>query len=629
MNLVNTCIQEHRNISLECDTLEIDIANYIPWGTSCRFARKCTHCDYISERMPMYDQIESARRGPKAARTNMGLQLGLQDTPIGNERARLLMGYMGMRTGSRSGMQKTSDRAGHITNDTTDEDLHDKVAEIKAVNAARGLGEDAPISAAFDVRYGGMRMSNSYRPGQGAGDGIGLLVENVTNSKAIIGVYVENKLCYHGAWLRKQGVDVSCPGHEGCSATISSSDLISEKKIAKELGRKITKDHGLFISHITTDSDAKGPSGIEEAMKEVRPTWKLHKMKDPTHLSQGQKRFVLRAKFSAAMFAHIGRAPLRNKAQEALASDLAQRCAFVHKRLHLRYRGNMDLIHKRAHRAVDCILDCYRGEHSSCKGSVFSFTCKGRKGKTWLDVSDHLKGLGISNFNPTDDDMKILRQAVNLRLGREVLHSTRLRKTTQGCESRNAGLSTSLPRNRRFMKNVKARANSAVLRMNNGPKTSMEKKMREGNCEMPGDSLALDVFRQQEHRQNYSVAYKKRPQTKKWANILRKRRLEKHYHSMRKRHCEWEYEKFQLDRALWNKQKVKQRTGKPVRRRIRKLTGKKPVSHVCTVANAKVRQARETLRDALERQGEIDKSARAQRAQRRACQKRDHLYVKH
>jgi hypothetical protein len=98
---------------------------------------------------------------------------------------------------------------------------------------------------------------------------------------------------------------------------------------------------------------------------------------------------------------------------------------------------------------------------------------------------------------------------------------------------------------------------------------------------------------------------------------------------MRKRHCEWEYEKFQLDRALWNRQKIRQRTGKQVRRQIRKLTGKKPVSHVRAVANTKVRQARETLQEALHRQGEIDKSARAQRAQRRACQKRDHIYTKH
>lgn len=624
---INGLIQQHKEQSPKCDDLLIDVANYLPWGMSCRLAFRCVHCDVISDRKPMYEHIDTNGRGPKAARPNMGLQFGLQDTPISNERARLLLAYTGMRPGSRSGMQKNANQAGNITAATNTLDLQEKIQELKEVNKARGLGEDAPLIVEFDVRYGGMRMNNSYRPGQGASDAVGLLVENVTSGKSIIGVYVENKLCYRGAWLRKQGHDVTCPGHDGCTATIPYSDLISEKKIAAELGRQLAGVHNLLVSHLTTDSDAKGPSGIEEAMREFNPDWEVEKMKDLTHLGRNQRRFVVNASFSKGMFLHVGLAPLRKKAQEALANDLVLRCAIAHKELFRHYLGDEAKIAANVYRAVDCILDCYNGQHNKCRNSSFSFTCKGTKGNTWFEVSHHLKGFGVSHFQPNDEDMTILRQAISMKLGKEALKATKLRTSTQGCESRNAGFSVSLPRNRRHARNVSSRAHSTVLRLNNGPRVSMEMKMRAGKCEITSNSAALKVFQQQQHRQEYSCAYKQKPEVRKHAMHLRGKRVAGYYDGVRERHNEVEYCKFQLDKVEELEQKVEKRCKAAMKRSDRASAKRHVMNPKHVAANAKVRKAKKQLLQAEKRKQDTKYMNALIRASRNRWQKGDHIYA--
>lgn len=625
MDLFNHTYRQHAEKSPNCDHFNANISEYLPWGMCCRLRMECSSCGYHSERRKMYECIESQGRGAKGAKPNLGLQFGLQDSPIGNERARLILGSMGIRPGCRSSMQKRTNRAGDITKAVCSDDLRERIHEIKEVNKARGLGENAPLVAEFDVRYGGARMNTSYRPGQGAPEGTGLLIENVTPGKSIIGVYVENRLCYKGAWLRKNGEDVTCPGHEGCTATIGCADLISEKKIALEIGRHLTQVHNVMISHLTTDSDARGPHGFEEAMQEVVPKWEVTFSKDLTHMNQSQRRAIANLKFSDDMFRHIHPAPIKKKAQEALAKDVATRCAICHKKLHQYVAGDHQKMIDNAYRVVDCILDCYRGDHQKCKNSVYSFTCKGKEGHTWFNTSYHLSGLGIEYFNPTDEDIVKLRKVVHMTLGKEGIQSTKRRTTTSACESRNAGLSVSVPRNRRHARNVVARVHSAVLRMNCGTKASMKKKMAAGKCTIPENSPAVAVFVEQDKRLKYTVDYKRRPEVRAHQMFLRRQRIKQYYNGVKARTNEVEYCKFQLDKAVQLKKKLKRRCKNALRRH---MSHRKPNSITFLAAREKVKKARRVLRDAEKTKAETkEKNCRINAARRRA-QKADHLYSK-
>ena len=626
MTLLNVAVQEHSEKSPNCHRLHLDLCDYVPWGACCRARMTCSTCNYKSDRMKLYETIEREGKGAKAAKPNMRLQFGLQDTPIGNERARHLMASLGMRPGSRKGMQKNANKAGEITQSVCQEDLTRHIQDLKNVNKARGLDENSPLIVEFDVRYGGARPTTGYRPGPGAPEGVGLLVENVTTDKSIIGVYVENKLCYKGAWLRRQGQNITCPGHEGCTATISPSELISEQKIANEIGKHLAQVQRVMVSHLTTDSDARGPTGIEEAMKSVDPEWKMTKYKDLMHLGQSQRRQVAKAKFSQQMFGHILRAPMKKKAQEALAADIASRCAISHKRLHAFCRGDIGKIEKCAYRVVDIILDCYSGDHRNCR-STFSFTCKGRNGNTWFIKSPHLKAMRIKYFNPTDEDMYFLKQVIHMTLGRDGLQVTAQRKTTQGCESRNAGLSTSAPRNKRHPRNIKGRIFSAALRLNNGPDKSMKMKMAAGKCDLPVNSTAAAVLKEQSHRHNYSIQYNRRPDVKKHRMELRGRNIQLYHDGVKSRVHQVEYRKFQLDEEILRKKTIRKRCKVALKRYSSK--SRKVQNPEYTRAKKRVKEVKGLLRRAEEDSQAKRLASSKAREVRVKRQKKDHAYQKH
>ncbi len=63
--------------------------------------------------------------------------------------------------------------------------------------------------------------------GQNASQAIGVAVEKHTDEQQIVGLFVENKLCWVGSWLRNRGFHVTCPGHANCTATMPDADPIA------------------------------------------------------------------------------------------------------------------------------------------------------------------------------------------------------------------------------------------------------------------------------------------------------------------------------------------------------------------------------------------------------------------
>ena len=88
------------------------------------------------------------------------------------------------------------------------------------MNILRGLPENAPINISMDVRYNSTTVKNSYGAGQAALQVIGAAIEWQTDQHQIVAFHLENKLCKVRSMLCSQGHNVTCPGHERCSATL-------------------------------------------------------------------------------------------------------------------------------------------------------------------------------------------------------------------------------------------------------------------------------------------------------------------------------------------------------------------------------------------------------------------------
>ncbi len=87
----NECIQLHAQYSVDCRIPQFEINKEEKWGLCWRQSLSCKHCGYTSPLYKLYQEIPSHSRGRKAAAPNYGLQVGLQESTIGNTKARWLL----------------------------------------------------------------------------------------------------------------------------------------------------------------------------------------------------------------------------------------------------------------------------------------------------------------------------------------------------------------------------------------------------------------------------------------------------------------------------------------------------------------------------------------------------------
>lgn len=310
----NNSLREHTERA-QCDQPHFIIDREIKKGLCWKQSLKCTNCLYSSQLYKLYTEIMRDGPGAKAAACNVGLQVGLQDSPISNTKARMLIASTNTPPPALSAMQRLSNAVGTATNILNTDDMLTRKREICETNKLRGLSADAAINISMDVRYNSTTIASSSKMGQNASQAIGVAIENQTDLKQIIGFHMENKLCWVGSWFRNNGFEVQCPGHPECTANVNDEEPLSEKRIGESIGEDLAHD-GLLIQFVTTDGDARGADGIRTAMKRKFPDCTVERQADTTHLGQSQFRQTIRANFDATMFP--GQSAERRKEQQKI-----------------------------------------------------------------------------------------------------------------------------------------------------------------------------------------------------------------------------------------------------------------------------------------------------------------------
>ena len=89
----------------------MELANEKKWGVCCKITLKCVKCCLRTPEFTFYQDVSTRNPGPNPEAPNIGLGIGLQDTPLGNKGARLLMATMDVSSPARSSMQRTSKKA--------------------------------------------------------------------------------------------------------------------------------------------------------------------------------------------------------------------------------------------------------------------------------------------------------------------------------------------------------------------------------------------------------------------------------------------------------------------------------------------------------------------------------------
>ncbi len=208
------------------------------WGLGWIIQLNCTNCNFRSNEAKLYKEILSNKPGPSAAAVNVGLSIGLQDTPMGNTRARLLLACMDIPPPCLSAMQKSANKVSRQVVSLNEQDMRDKLNLVMDVNEKRG-NERSNVNIAMDGRYNSVTITSRKKPGQNASQAIGIACETMTEKKYIVGASYVNKLCWVGAWLRGQGFNVTCPGgHANCTANLNYYAPLTEYAMGRDIGSK-------------------------------------------------------------------------------------------------------------------------------------------------------------------------------------------------------------------------------------------------------------------------------------------------------------------------------------------------------------------------------------------------------
>ena len=519
-HMFNQCQSKH-SAEGRCKIPEFQISKEIKKGICWKYILNCKNCLFVSETFNMYRDVPNCQRGAKTAAPNMALQVGLQDSPIGNSQMRHILATTDIDPPSRSAMQQTSNQVGSKTIILNDDDMSKRIEGLKNVNELRGLSRDTPIAVQMDARYNSTSIGSRKSLGQAASQAVGICCEDHTDEHQIIGMVVQNKLCWTGAWLKAKGYNVDCPGkHANCTANIKPHEPLSEYTIGKELGLKFGL-HQLLIKYATTDGDGRSAAGMEEGLKFLHPLWNVIRLADPIHLGQSQFRKALSANFSEGMFPGDTKAE-KAVAQKVFAMDVKTRCQQILACLLTKYGPNAKLIGDRLPKIIDATVLCYQGDCSKCRYN--SIVCDGGKRKNWIKRSVHLSPYGLTKVNMNPNDEVLLMDILAMKLSKESLEKLKFGTNTQRCEAINRGISSSLPKNVNYSRNATSRVASAIHRLNNGVAESTHKKLEALGCPLTRGGRAAQSLKAMEKNKKYDKLYKK---THKFKQSQFKRRISK------------------------------------------------------------------------------------------------------
>jgi hypothetical protein len=516
-NMYNTEIKNHCTGKLACGgDMIIDAAASRRWGAVWYERLMCTDCPHKSGYYPLFEQVDSSKRGRKPAKANIQLQLGTYTLPLGNTGVRRILASMNVAPPALSSMQRLSSSIGESLVLFNTQDMALIREDIKKQNAVCGHKNPVKVNVEGDSCYNNPIFQADSTPFQAGTIVTTTFCENNTNSKKIIGLSVQVKICQVASELRNKGNDVMCPNHKGhCSATIEETDAIgNEARWNESVTRQINQT--LSIHSFCGDGDSKGHSGVDKGQQSSV----IH-LKDLRHMANSMRRQINKAQFSALMFSGQNKANFRNR----FSLSIKHRCICELKKAHSLYKGNVHLIAKRMQLVMVAIVKCFKGDCGE-RCAKDSLVCRGdrHQAKNYMPARTKLR----IDFR----DELVLYGCLGSLLSLEAIRQTRFLSSTQKCESVNRSYVSCMPKFATFSRNAKARVHSQAMKINHGFSDSHLMKASHLGASYNKGSKVMKYLQEVEHRRKLlkSLKYRQRAKLNRYAGRLRRYKIHAEVH---------------------------------------------------------------------------------------------------
>jgi hypothetical protein len=179
LGCINGLVQEHTEMST-CTAPNFVTSKVIKKGVTSRMSFKCTNCAFISSIYQLYNEIPKTGRGCKPAAVNVGLQVGLQETAIGNTKLRVILSGGNIYSPSSSSMQKLANSVTEKTIDLNKTDMHKRLSHLREIQELRAVSSPDTINISFDGRYNSFSYGSRHKMGQSCSQAVGVAREATT-----------------------------------------------------------------------------------------------------------------------------------------------------------------------------------------------------------------------------------------------------------------------------------------------------------------------------------------------------------------------------------------------------------------------------------------------------------------
>lgn len=510
MGLLSMVANEHPQDKCPKALFALDKKHTEKRGYCWALSAKCLNCSYVSGKYKLYEEVETKGPGRRKAAPNMGLQIGLSRQGIGYEGIADIMNACNIASPSKQSMQETANQVAPLIEDVNQQDMCNRIKELKNLNEKLGF-EDDGLAIEADATYNNPIGSGLGKtPTQPATSVTYLAREQLTSQGQIICADHYQKICSCPKAIDNVHL-LSCSANLPRDAVISNEGLYLEKAV-----KQISSDGGPKIGAITLDGDSNAAS----ATKRMGATL----FYCTTHLTRTATQHIKKVNFSSDMFA--GRTKTdKEDHKKRFALDLAHRCQAELKLAAETYPGDLSTIHKKLSFVGDAVPACYMGDHRLCH--EYSLVCK--KGQQWqrpyMIATEGKTNPNDTSIFPTQEDLVKLKMLTDERFSLESLRKTFLNRTQNKCEAANRGVSKALPRRLEFRRNARGRVNAAVHSINNRPGQSLVQLTKAAGCPIARGSVILKRLKKQDEQVESD---KKRQKSMEYIQGRAKRRFKKY-----------------------------------------------------------------------------------------------------
>ncbi|KAH3793725.1 hypothetical protein DPMN_147243 [Dreissena polymorpha] len=165
--MMSTENRKHRLCNSKCrGDLVIDGVASIKWGFGWKERLKCTRCLYVGKHYKLFNEVNTKGKGRRSAEINIGFQIGVASTSIGNTSSRRIMNTSNIIAPTPNAMQKQANKVCAALKCLNEKSMAAVRKNLVAENAQIGQKDASMVNVEGDTCYNNPIFNSDATPFQ-------------------------------------------------------------------------------------------------------------------------------------------------------------------------------------------------------------------------------------------------------------------------------------------------------------------------------------------------------------------------------------------------------------------------------------------------------------------------------